>query len=283
MSFVEQKRPNNVHILDSSWKHVRTIEREAWFFTYGMALTHESLYLGISHNHLACVQRVSISDGSIVCQHRQEVDTWYDFDHIVIAPNGLLFAQCRQDDDHRAKLVALDAYTLDMHFEFGESLFSTHVASDLCVDDRNLYAADIASASLHIFALDGSRIRDVQLDFLPISICVASDRLYILSFGLEGDYDDAEDTQSFRTVYQSPGEMPTLYQKSEVTGNPPPWHDAHYELITMLLDGCDTLKRTFQLETGGLITGGLIRTSGSKFLIFSGTSSSQCICTIEGA
>ena len=140
---------------------------------YGMAASEEFVYAG-GGNRVRCLTH----DGT-------EVANWQDPEYKVIgypvlAPGGLLFCVLIDDEsDANCEIVALDAQTLQLRYQFGQSLLND--TCGMAVVGEELFVCDCGNDRLQVFSLAGEHRRSITGEWKrPRELCFVRDRLYLV-------------------------------------------------------------------------------------------------------
>ena len=102
-------------------------------------------------------------------------------------------------DGERDEIIALDAQTLQLRHRFGLGLLND--ARQMAVGGDELYVCDSINDRLQVFSLTGEHRRSIVGEWrLPLNLCFAKDRLYLVERDEEEEDDDEEEEGEDSTV-----------------------------------------------------------------------------------
>ena len=99
----------------------------------------------------------------------------------MLAPGGLLCVLIDDESDANCEIVALDAQTLQLRYQFGQSLLND--TCGMAVVGEELFVCDCGNDRLQVFSLAGEHRRTITGAWKwPTSLCIVRDRLYLVAF-----------------------------------------------------------------------------------------------------
>jgi hypothetical protein len=133
------------------------------------------------------VWRLQLSDGAVLAEH-SEAETHIDGggfargEGLALGPDNTLFVTfSSMDYGHGSKVVAFNATTLAVQFQFGHAQLADSLAGGVAIVNGEIYVCATTfptDGRLAVFSLSGTHLRVIEGEWRwPLKVCGLTDRL----------------------------------------------------------------------------------------------------------